>query len=124
MKNKTKYLDFSATFTTINEKQKLVSKMQRYLLIREYSSHGMIPVPLCVIAYPYFVIKYLLSLCIAWIGFENDSHTENGYVETPANDKNEKQNVKMKRLSTSQPKAFGKKSKMITSTFSLNRYIQ
>ena len=37
--------------------------MQRFALIREYSSRSMIPPPLCVIAYPYHLILQLHRLC-------------------------------------------------------------
>src|SRR6218665_4051439 len=89
-------LYFSSTFTIINEKQVEVSKMQRYRLIREFSSRSMVPPPLCVFTYPYFIIKYLVNLCKEW---QKDESTEN---------KGNKSGNKRPRLSKSPPKAFCK----------------
>ena len=33
--------------------------MQRYQLIREFSSRSMVPPPLCIFTYPYFIIQEL-----------------------------------------------------------------
>lgn len=56
------YLHFSATFTAIDEKQKEVSKMQRFRLISEYCDHSMFPPPLCANTYPYIIYKNLTKL--------------------------------------------------------------
>src|SRR6218665_3065951 len=63
MFGKTNNLNFSSTFEAINDEQTEVSRMQRYRLIREFSSRSMIPPPLCVITYPYFVIQGLRRRC-------------------------------------------------------------
>jgi len=39
-----------------------VSKVQRFVIIREYSSRSVLPPPLCVIAYPYYLILQLRCL--------------------------------------------------------------
>lgn len=56
-------LNFSSTFTTIDEKEKEVSNIQRYRLISEFRSHSMIPPPLCVVTYPYLIIKHVANQC-------------------------------------------------------------
>ena len=110
MKSKTDILNFSATFSSVKEREKAVSKMQQYQLIRDYSSQSMVPVPLCVITYPYVFIKYLFSL--------NRGRTESQH-QTPAGDqdteaqstsKYQKQNENQSILFKGQQKdkAFGK----------------
>lgn len=80
--------------------------MQRYRLIREYTSHSMVPTPLCVITYPYYIIKYLYNLYKYWHK-KDHSQTENEKIDSQhTNDKDEKGSKP--RLLPSPPKVFGK----------------
>ena len=73
--------------------------MQQYRLIYDYSCHPMIPIPLCVITYPYFFIKYLLSLSRERTESQNQQQRDN---------RDQEQNVTTSKSFNSPPKAFGK----------------
>ena len=68
-------LVFSVSFTKVEEKQHIVSKMQRYRLIREYNFRPMLPAPLCVFAY----LKYVSRL---WTLCKNYCFTDDDFDET------------------------------------------
>src|SRR6218665_3262139 len=92
MKNKTEILNFSATFSSVKEREKAVSKMQQYQLIRDYSSHSMVPVPLCVITYPFVFIKYLLSPRRRRTESRYQTSTDDQDTEAQSTSKDQKQN--------------------------------
>lgn len=80
MYGKTKFLNFSATFSTINEKHGEVSNTQRYRLMDEYFEASPTPPPLSIIYYLiiiiFFVIFFPFYLCCC--DDEDDETEENG----------------------------------------------
>ena len=110
MKSKTDILNFSATFSSVKEREKAVSKMQQYQLIRDYSSQSMVPVPLCVITYPYVFVKYLLSPRRERTEPQYQTSTGDQDTEAQSTSKDQKQNEDKSTSYKSEPKnkAFGK----------------
>lgn len=60
-----KLLNFSDTFSKINEYQKDVSKLQQHRLMHEYGDVSMVPSPLCVLLY---IIVIFLIGCVGCVG--------------------------------------------------------